>query len=67
MLKVWIALTNEEQIQQYYFDVIPELKTVVSFKTSFFNDQQRAKIYPYLKVSAVVPKVNISYTSTFDD
>lgn len=46
MLKVWIALTNEEQIQQYYFDVIPELKTVVSLKTSFFNDQQRAKIYP---------------------
>lgn len=61
--KVWSAITNREQMIQWYFEMIPAFEPVVGFETSFNVHTPDNKDYLHLwKVTEVIPKRKIVYT-----
>lgn len=65
--QIWEALTNVEQMRQWYFNVIPNFQPKVSFKTSFLITNEGRNFTHNWKVTEVIPNTKISYTWTFDE
>ncbi|WP_405399699.1 SRPBCC domain-containing protein [Maribacter sp. Asnod2-G09] len=65
--QVWKALTNVDDMRQWYFDVIPDFKPEVSFKTSFLITNGGRNFTHNWIVTTAIPKSRISYTWTFDE
>ncbi len=59
---VWKALTDLEQMKQWYFDTLPAFKPEVGFETQF-NVRHNDKDYPHIwKVTEVVAGKKITYS-----
>ncbi|TDT46629.1 uncharacterized protein YndB with AHSA1/START domain [Maribacter spongiicola] len=65
--QVWKALTNLEQMRQWYFDVIPDFKPKVSFQTSFLITNEGRNFTHNWIVTEVIPQSKISYQWKFDE
>ena len=64
--KVWEAITNKEQMKQWYFD-IAEFKPEVGFEFSFTGENEEV-IYVHLcRITEVIPNKKLSHTWTYKD
>lgn len=65
--QVWKAITNLEEMKKWYFDIIPEFKAEVGFKTHFLVENDGRKFTHCWEVTEVVPNQKITYTWTFSE
>ncbi len=64
--KIWNALTDLDQMKQWYFSNIPAFEPVVGFKTQFMVKTER-RVFPHIwKVTEVQNSKKISYEWTFE-
>jgi uncharacterized protein YndB with AHSA1/START domain len=59
--RVWSALTNVEQMRQWYFD-LREFKPEVGFKFEFVVEHEGNAYHHLCKVTEVIPQKKIAYT-----
>jgi uncharacterized protein YndB with AHSA1/START domain len=65
--KVWKAITDREQMKQWYFD-IAEFKAETGFKFQFSGKGSKGEQYLHLcEVKEVVPNKKLSYSWTYDN
>lgn len=59
--KVWLALTDSEQMRQWYFPMMADFKPTVGFETKF-NVTHNDNVYPHIwKVTEALPLKKIAY------
>jgi uncharacterized protein YndB with AHSA1/START domain len=64
--KVWKALTEIDQMRQWYFENIPEFKAEVGFETQFVVSNE-GRDFPHMwRITAVEPGRTIAYDWKFD-
>jgi len=59
--KVWKALTDVDQMRQWYFD-LKEFKPEVGFEFSFAVEHEGASYHHVCKITEVIPQKKIAYT-----
>ena len=59
--KVWAAITNLPQMQQWYFDNLPSFEPRVGFETQFSIENEGRTFTHLWKVTEVIPMKKISY------
>ena len=64
--KVWTAVTQLEEMRQWYFDNIPSFEAKVGFETSFLVKAPSRDFLHQWKVTEVIPNQKIAYNWTFD-
>ena len=65
--KVWNAITEVEQMRQWYFDNIPDFRPEVGFETRF-NVQSNGMDFMHLwKITEVIPQKKIAYSWNYED
>ena len=63
--RVWHALTDVEQMRQWYFPTLTEFEPEVGFETAF-DVEMDGRVFPHIwKVAEVVPGKKISYEWKF--
>ena len=64
--EVWNAISVLEEMQNWYFPMLPSFKAEVGFETTFTVSVED-RVYPHQwKVTEVVPMKKIAYEWTFD-
>lgn len=64
--KVWQAITDKDQMKQWYFD-LAEFRPEVGFEFRFYGQGQKGDQYLHLcKVVEVIPGEKLSYTWRYD-
>ena len=63
---VWNAITQIDQMRQWYFENIPSFKPEVGFETQFNVKRQDRNFMHLWKVTEVVPKKMIAYNWKYD-
>lgn len=62
---VWAAITEIDQMRQWYFDNIPAFEAKVGFETEFIIENE-GRVFPHLwKITEVIPKKKIAYSWKF--
>ena len=64
--KVWKALTDKQQMKQWYFD-IAEFKPEVGFEFTFTGGSEEKKYTHLCKVLEVIPNKKLSYSWRYKD
>lgn len=64
--KVWAALTDREQMKQWYFD-IPDFKPEPGAEFSFTGGDEEIRFVHVCKVTALVTGEEIAYTWAYPD
>jgi len=65
--KVWSAITELDQMRQWYFENIPSFEAEVGFETQF-NVENEGRIFPHMwKVTEAIPNKKIVYTWKFEN
>jgi len=59
--RVWTALTNVEQMRQWYFD-LKEFKPEVGFEFEFVVEHEGMTYHHLCKVTKVIPQKALAYT-----
>jgi len=59
--RVWEALTNVDQMRQWYFD-LKEFKPEIGFEFEFVVEQEGNTYHHLCKVTQVIPQKKIAYT-----
>lgn len=59
--KVWEALTDVDQMRQWYFD-LKEFKSEVGFEFEFVVEHERNRYHHLCKVTEAIPQKKIAYT-----
>ncbi len=65
ILKVWEALTSNEQMKQWYFN-LPEFKPEVGFEFQFYAGEEGKEYLHLCKVTDVVVGKKITYSWRYD-
>ncbi|MGK4569163.1 SRPBCC family protein [Flavobacterium sp. 3HN19-14] len=63
--KVWHALTDNEQLKQWYFQ-LPEFKPEIGFEFSFLAGSDDKKWMHICKVTQLIPVKKIAYTWRYE-
>lgn len=63
--KVWKAITNKDQMKEWYFD-LAEFEPVVGFEFSFEGGKEERRYLHLCKITEVVPGKKLSYTWRYD-
>jgi uncharacterized protein YndB with AHSA1/START domain len=64
--KVWKAITNKDDMKQWYFD-LPEFKAEVGFEFQFKGGRDESNQYLHLcKITEVVPEKRLTYSWRYD-
>ena len=63
--KVWKALTDKQQMKQWYFD-IAEFKPEVGFEFTFTGGSEEKKYTHLCKVLEVIPNKKLSYSWRYE-
>ena len=64
--RVWEALTNKEQMKQWYFD-LDEFKAEVGFRFQFYGQGHKGESYLHLcEVTEVVPMKKLVYSWKYE-
>ncbi len=64
---VWNAITDLEQMQQWYFPAISEFKAEVGFTTRFLIQNEGRNFTHIWKITEVIHQKQISYTWNFEE
>jgi uncharacterized protein YndB with AHSA1/START domain len=64
--RVWNALTNVDQMRQWYFD-LKEFKPEVGFEFEFVVEHEGMTYHHLCRVTEVVPQKKIAYTWRYKD
>jgi uncharacterized protein YndB with AHSA1/START domain len=64
--KVWNAITDVNQMRQWYFENIPSFKPEVGFKTQFEVKGQSRSFLHMWEVTEVIPEKKIAYNWKYD-
>lgn len=64
--KVWHALTDLDEMRQWYFSNIPSFEAKVGFETQFTVQVEDRAFHHQWKVTEVIPQQKIAYEWTFD-
>ena len=64
--KVWQALTDVDQMRQWYFD-LKEFKPEVGFEFEFVVEHEGNKYHHLCRVTEVIPQEKIAYTWRYKD
>jgi uncharacterized protein YndB with AHSA1/START domain len=65
--KVWKAITDKEQMKQWYFD-IAEFKPEAGFEFRFYGEGHKGEKYLHLcKIIEVIPEKKISYSWRYEN
>jgi len=59
--RVWTALTNVEQMRQWYFD-LKEFKPEVGFEFEFVVEHEGMTYHHLCRITEVIPQKKIAYT-----
>jgi uncharacterized protein YndB with AHSA1/START domain len=62
---VWKALTNNEDMKQWYFE-LPEFKAEVGFKFEFTVEHEGKKYRHLCEVTEVIPQKRLAHTWRYD-
>lgn len=65
--KVWKAITDRDEMIQWYFDNIPDFKPEVGFKTAFNVKAESRDFYHQWEVTEVEPLKKLVYQWSFKD
>lgn len=65
--KVWNAITDVEQMRQWYFDNIPDFKPEVGFETRFIVQSDERNFTHIWRVTEVILLKKIGYTWDFEE
>lgn len=63
--KVWAAITDEQQMRQWYFD-IPGFKAVVGFEFEFYGGTEEKQFRHLCRITEVKPNKRLAYTWRYD-
>jgi len=64
--KVWRAITNKDDMKQWYFD-LPEFKPVVGFEFEFRGGKEDGEQYLHrCKITEVIPEKKITYSWRYE-
>lgn len=63
---LWQALTDPQQMRQWYFDNIPDFKPEVGFRTEFMVDAGERQFMHQWQVTEVEHQAKLAYRWTFD-
>jgi len=58
---VWYAITEVDQMRQWFFEEIPDFKPVVGFEVEFNVDAGEKKFLHQWKITKVIPEKLIQY------
>ncbi len=64
--QVWQALTDVDQMRQWYFD-LKEFKPEVGFEFEFVVDHEGTSYHHLCRVTEVIPQKKIAYTWRYKD
>jgi uncharacterized protein YndB with AHSA1/START domain len=64
--RVWRALTDPEEVRQWYFD-IPGFKAEVGHKFSFSGGDETKQYMHHCEILEVIPERKLSYTWAYED
>ncbi|MDH7445864.1 SRPBCC family protein [Aquimarina sp. 2201CG14-23] len=67
MNKVWSALTDVQEMRQWFFDNIVDFIPEVGFKTQFLVQVEDRKYTHRWEIIEVVPNQKISYTWSYEE
>jgi uncharacterized protein YndB with AHSA1/START domain len=62
---VWKALTNKDDIKQWYFD-IKEFKAEVGFEFQMYGEKSGVKYLHLCKITEAIPEKKLAYTWRYD-
>jgi len=65
VLKVWKAITDREEMKQWYFD-LAEFKPEVGFEFQFEGGPDDRKYLHLCKITEVIPNKKLSYSWKYD-
>lgn len=65
VIKVWQALTDNEQMKQWYFD-LPEFKPEIGFEFQFMAGEENKEYLHLCKVTDVVDGKKLTYSWRYD-
>ena len=63
--KVWDAITNQEQMKQWYFD-LAEFKPEVGFEFQFEAGDENQKFLHLCRVTKVIPQKKLTHSWKYD-
>ncbi len=63
--KVWRAITDKDQMKQWYFD-LAEFKPEVGFEFSFFGGDENKQYLHLCKVTEVIPGKKLTYSWQYE-
>ena len=64
---VWSAITDIDQMRQWYFDNIPAFKPEVGFETRFMVESETREFLHIWKVTEVIPQKFIKYNWSYEE
>lgn len=64
---VWNAITELRQMQQWFFENIPDFKAEVGFKTQFNVTSEDRNFLHLWEIAAVIPKQKIVYLWKYEE
>ena len=64
---VWDAITNPDEMKQWYFDNIPAFKAEVGFTTQFMVESGGKSFTHIWEVTKVLPKKEIKYNWSYEE
>ncbi len=59
--KVWSAITDVNEMRQWYFDILEDFQPIVGFKTSFFHENEGRQFTHQWEVKEVIEGKRIKY------
>ena len=63
---LWLAITERDQMIKWYFDMIPDFKALVGFKTKFTVHHNNLNYIHLWEVTEVVPDKRIIYNWKYE-
>jgi uncharacterized protein YndB with AHSA1/START domain len=63
--RVWRALTDKDEMKQWYFD-LKEFKPEVGFKFQFWGGDEKKKYLHLCEITEVVPNKKLTYSWRYD-
>ena len=67
MTKVWDAITELEQMKQWFFENIPSFKPELGFETQFVVNSEARKFTHLWKITEVSPIQKITYNWKYEE
>jgi len=65
--RVWKAITDAEQMRQWYFPNIPEFRPELGFETQFLIQNEGRNFTHIWKIKEVIPQKLIGYSWNFEE